>query len=219
MKNSFSRSLRSQSAHNAIAILFLAIGGNLFLCESVSAQLFGARTLGRPLSTRANSAELGSSFRIRRTGGFVGSDRRDARRFIGRSPAANNQRPRSATAGIRTNNNTGGAVNQPVQRPGRNSMYLPRLTLSREDAVQRSDATGALEPELNRRMKANFGPSLQVTLEGRIATLSGTVPSTKTRRIAELIVGFEPGVSSVQNDLQVVGDMALPPPLPRVAPQ
>ena len=215
MKNSVLRFRRCGLNPCFVYVCVIAFSLSPFLSGETSAQLFGARTLGRPLSTRANSAELGGSFRIRRTGGFVGSDRRDASRFIGRSQAATGRRPRSATAGIRTNNDSGGAVNRPIQQTGRTKMYLPRLVLAEEETISDNEHSASIGPNLNRRMKSNFGRSLQVTIEGQVATLTGTVDSAKTRRIAELVVGFEPGVSHVQNDLQVAGDMASPPAEPR----
>ena len=94
-------------------------------------------------------------------------------------------------------------------------MYLPRLILADDNAVANSELSISVDVDLNRRMKSNFGTSLQVTIEAQVAKLTGTVDSAKTRRIAELVVGFEPGVSSVQNDLQVAGDTASPPAEPR----
>jgi hypothetical protein len=51
--------------------------------------------------------------------------------------------------------------------------------------------------------------TIQVGMQGRLAVLSGTVHSERARKLAEQLVLLEPGISGVQNDLQVS-----PPPAP-----
>ena len=63
-----------------------------------------------------------------------------------------------------------------------------------------------------------YGP-LQVTMEGRTATIRGAVASAYEREIVGNLVMFEPGVSQVQNQLTVgppaaAADAPLPPASP-----
>ncbi|MHB9080346.1 MAG: hypothetical protein ACYC3X_22965 [Pirellulaceae bacterium] len=44
-------------------------------------------------------------------------------------------------------------------------------------------------------------------MEGRTATLRGEVPSAADRDLAELLLTFEPGISTIQNELRVNPDL------------
>ena len=44
-------------------------------------------------------------------------------------------------------------------------------------------------------------------MAGRTAILQGEVPSAKDLEMAELLLSFEPGISAIQNELQVNPDL------------
>ena len=44
-------------------------------------------------------------------------------------------------------------------------------------------------------------------MEGRTAILRGVVPSADARGLAEVLLSFEPGVSSIRNELEVTPDL------------
>ncbi len=88
-------------------------------------------------------------------------------------------------------------------------MYYPRLDISLEASptagadppARRALATLARSPEMS-------GPSrIAVSMEGRTAILQGEVPSVKDRDLAEILLSFEPGISAIQNELQVNPDL------------
>ena len=60
-----------------------------------------------------------------------------------------------------------------------------------------ADATGG------RRHQRRLRASIEVSVEGRVATLSGVAASEHDRQLAELLAGFEPGIDSVNNQIQV----------------
>lgn len=54
----------------------------------------------------------------------------------------------------------------------------------------------------------------QVRMDGRTAILSGQVRSEEDRRMAELLIRLEPGVSRIENNLEVGPPETVPPPSP-----
>lgn len=76
-------------------------------------------------------------------------------------------------------------------------------TTSNKQAVrQNSDRTAASATE-NRKYQRRLQASIEVSVEGRAATLSGVAASERDRRLAALLAAFEPGIDSVNNQIQV----------------
>jgi hypothetical protein len=78
--------------------------------------------------------------------------------------------------------------------------------------------SGDLESELARQLEeipslALAAPVL-ISVQGRKATLRGEVASQRERRMIELLVRFEPGISQVQNELTVRDPARSAPPPP-----
>ena len=48
-------------------------------------------------------------------------------------------------------------------------------------------------------------PPIELVVENRVATVSGTVPTERQRNLVETMLRFEPGIDSVRNELVVVG--------------
>lgn len=68
-------------------------------------------------------------------------------------------------------------------------------------------ASGQVEQVANQRIvqipqRHGLG-SVNVSMQGRVATITGTVTTEKQRRMSELLMRLEPGVSSVQNNVIV----------------
>ena len=204
------------------------------------AQLFNSTTVGNQatsspfpggagvtLGNKTNSGAINANSRFLRTGrqptDFVGTDSGDRRRFVG-SIQANNRRARTPTAllPLRPEPNVNQAQT-PSESNSSTSLYPPRLTLDDElMAIQPVGVQASLERRLERSPAIHRTGPLEVSLEGRTATLRGTVASTKDRELAELWVRLEPGVSDVQNDLRVkpaAEPIANPPSLPPSTPR
>ena len=182
------------------------------------AQLFGPRTFGRPLSRRtgpglsqqtSSGTIQGSERFLRGNRGatdFVGSDSRDARRFVGNEQANPARRVRTAVEGLRERRSARTSLNRP-RGPLKAGEVYEQLALSADmappDVVPPGPPVTAVE--LSRRLTdslARFGEArIGVSLAGRTAILRGTVASARQRELAKTMVLFEPGISQVQNQL------------------
>ncbi|MGQ9574170.1 MAG: BON domain-containing protein [Thermoguttaceae bacterium] len=205
-----------------LAILFgLAMG------EQSAGQLFGTRRagLGAAAPSETGPALLQGNERFlrgnRRQGNFVGTDLRDRRRFVGVQREGTTSRLRPAAAGFRVQ--TPPSPNLPpattVNRA--TGMYEPRLTVAFE-VPERPAAE--ISERLTRQLMSIPGlhpaSHIEVSVEGRTATLRGEVASERDRILAEKVLLFEPGVSEVRNELRL---KALPeesqePPTPSARP-
>jgi hypothetical protein len=145
---------------------------------------------------------------------FVGTDTGETQQFVGRQQAGLGEEIRSAIDELEVElapdaNQTAGAV-----RPPRVPMNAPRLRIDFEFARQ---AAGEVSDALAQRLQAVQFPAgssrIEVSLAGGVATLRGEVASAQDRKLAELLVRFEPGIASVQNQLEVRRP-ALPTPPP-----
>ena len=74
-----------------------------------------------------------------------------------------------------------------------NRLRSPDTTL----AAQRALETLARSPQLSGTSR------IAVSVAGRTAILQGEVPSAADRELAEILLTFEPGISAIQNELQV----------------
>lgn len=209
--------IQSHSAKKTQMRIIVRIVGLLVLiasCQSASAQLFGPRNVGR--NARGNqvvdTATAGTVTANRRfvrgsrsSDNFVGADRTESRVFVGNTQATNDGDVTTSVETLRE---------QPVARVNRSAtasvrgMYRPRLTI----AFGSSDGNPAGPGDVNSvpplstsltELSSEFGIHVSHVPRARTATLTGTVPTEHHRRIAELLVLFEPGVETVENDLQV----------------
>jgi hypothetical protein len=200
---------------------FVAFTFGLSSAQPTWAQLFGERNLGatiNPRSTQSARQMPGLNVRgrrfsrgARRGSSFVGTDRGDARQFVGRDSDAATPLIRSAVSALTTNQSTG--VNQPLQQTAAGTMYLPRLVLANElrtSAESEAVAEKTLSTELANRLTSLIGSPIGASVVNRTATIHGVVVSATDRRRAEILASFEPGVSAVQNDLQVAADSEAP---------
>jgi len=146
---------------------------------------------------------------------FVGAGTGETRRFVGSEQAgADAEEIRSAIDDLQVEaapdaNQTAGAVRTP-----RVPMNAPRLRVDFEFSPQ---ATTEVSDQLTRRLQAaalRTGQSrIEVSVAGGVATLRGEVASARDRKLAELLVGFEPGIAAVKNQL-AVRPADPPPPVP-----
>jgi len=216
-----------------------AFGSLLFAAEIVAlatapaqAQMFGPRQLGgmpsRQQTYGAMSNPAGSAVNnpggtitgseryvrgARQATDFVGTDAGDRRRFVGSRQSRSRRTPLPAITSLaRPEPN----VNQAAPRSETNSktgLYPPRLTLAPELTAPRPEAVqSALEKHLSRSPGIRWTVPVEVSVEGRTAILRGAVATARDRELAEALVQFEPGISDVQNDLQVTSAPSIPAP-------
>ncbi len=148
--------------------------------------------------------------RNKRPTDFVGSDGREARRFVGALQAHARGTAPSSLQGLTRRIDRSETMNQPVAPAPRGRMYYPRLELSLEaplvgatdHPVRRALDTLARSPHVNGASR------IAVSMVGRTAILQGEVPSAKDLEVAELVLLFEPGISEIQNELTVNPDLS-----------
>ena len=220
--------VRMAGKFSVALLLFLLM---LSTSQSAYGQMFGERQLGRPISRRTSPSattaatdEIGSVRNQRFIRGnrsvrnFVGSDRREAVDFVGMEQAgAAAQAVRSAVAGSQPAVDRSASVNQPAAATtatGANTMYAPRLVVGFSHATP---ATRELESDISRRLRIMDG-EVEVLVAGRTAILRGTVASAEDRDLAQILASFEPGISTVRNELKVALGKEVetlpPPPMP-----
>ena len=160
---------------------------------------------------------------------FVGTDRGDSTSFVGAAQGQTQGTVTSSTTGLREQPRR--IVNLPRGPQPTAGMYLPRLSLSLATVAPVTAATTAQklgqqyrelrsrgrdsgsgnpqQPEPvkpSRHAVTRLRVTIEVSLEGRVATLRGVAASEHDRRLAGLLATFEPGIDSVNNQIQVSTD-------------
>lgn len=193
----------------------------LTLSGETHAQMFGKRTLGSGAQRRRGS-QSGSGGNVtgserfvrgnRNKGSFVGSDSRDIRKFVGSEQATTTGRVQSTTEGLRRERDRAPRLNKPLPPRRAKDRYYPRLELG-ADFLRPTNNISATT--ISRRLEESESlrtlGTISVTLKSRTATLRGEVASQSDRKLAEILVGFDPGISSVHNDLVVNTELTIPP--------
>lgn len=233
-----------------IVLLSLALAAVFSFATDASAQLFGKRTVGQPLSqrpgtsaTNSSSAPAAASFSVsggsrpagenrgsmvnekarfirgnRKATDFVGADTGEAKRFVGSEQAGTGEEVRSAVDNLIVEMAPDANLTAKPVMPPRVQMYAPRLRVA-------FDYAGELDGEVNSRLTDRLEKALPgrasnrivVSVAGDAATVRGAVASERDRKLAELMLLFEPGIARVLNQLQVRPAELPRPPAPHSA--
>jgi hypothetical protein len=237
-RSNFWRSLPRYTHHarfgrvsRRLALFAVGLVAALAYVGDAEAQLFGDRTLGGSVSRRSTlpsrtaspapraAEQLGSvdpSARYirgnRSASDFVGTDSGKTQKFVGIQQADRDALVQSAVSDLRVE-----TVDHANQRRGRlttlrrTSYNAPRLAVGfaftpRTLDQVRTDLARVLESTSH----LDESNSISVSVKGTTAILRGEVASIRDRRLAGLLVLFEPGIGQVQNELTV--RPGLPPP-------
>ena len=187
------------------------------------AQMFGQRQLGGMPSRRQTYGAVGNpaDSAVNNPGGqitgaerfvrgarqatdFVGSDTSDRRHFVGsRQARSRRTQPVTNLLQARPEPNVNQAAPRSESSPTA-GLYPPRLALAPELTGPQPEAVqSAVARHLARSPAIRWTGPWEVSVEGRTAILRGAVATARDRELAEALVQFEPGISDVQNDLQV----------------
>jgi hypothetical protein len=196
--------------------------------DAARAQLFGMRSLGRPLNSRArsetaaqdgsvSSVVLGTTALERAAivgGDFVGRELGERSTFVGRaegqiSPAfsAASQELRRSRAQEIVRRRSQNANLLQIQRGngGDGPVYPARLAVGFEHLSAVSpQVTRRLETSVMQVFAAQGWPQIRVLANQGKVLLEGVVPSRSDRQLAEAIVMLEPGVMAIDNQMQVL---------------
>ena len=177
-------------------------------CSSADAQLFGDVDISRNRKRKSldSAAAITGSEKFvrgnRAAGDFVGTAATEEATFVGAAQAPPAAAVLSSVIGL--TEEAAPRVNVPRTRTIA-GIYPERLTIDFEplpDGGMRLPFRTSLSEPFN-RIATNRG--LEVTLSPTDSTvlLRGTVESRRQKRIAELLVLFEPGIETVTNELRV----------------
>ncbi len=147
---------------------------------------------------------------------FVGIDSGDRAGFIGAAGADNTGPIQSATTGnLAPKTTTGPAIYRTRVRSPAPYMYEARLRVG-FDVSPRSlpEHTTMVARRLMGVRAIDPASSIEVKLAGSTATLAGFVGSDREKRLAGMLLMFEPGISSVKNELVVRPPSTGPPQSP-----
>lgn len=219
--------LNLKSQLSSLCVFLLAV---LCVSESAWGQMFGSRTVGRPLGN--TSARLGTAAgqgnaigaanlvdgserflrENRSRNDFVGSDRRDTAGFVGSQQALGAGRVRAATEGLQIETTDASRINRPLPAQPTKGIYYPRLEIGFELAPMQEYLNRSFREErgvlnrTNERLRRIANSNIELDIVADVAILRGQVDSQRTRELIETIAGFEPGIRAVRNELIVVQD-------------
>lgn len=181
------------------------------LCGSAVAQRRGRREI-EALKELADTGTLKGNERFlrenRARSDYVGPDRNELDAFIGRVQGRVDAPIGSSIDGVRRRVDRSETVNQPLPPNGMFQMYHPRIDLNLSDGFSANPvggdvvASSALDTLVD-SSRLSGSSRISVSVVDRTAILRGEVPSAGARRTAALLLSFEPGISSIQNELTV----------------
>jgi hypothetical protein len=199
--------------------IFLSVLG---VQSEVMGQLIGNRTIGAAIGSsqpraQAGNPNAGNSLSPsingrfirgnRSRNDFVGSNRTDQQGFIGSTQAIGVGRVQSSVDGLRVPNQR--SVNRPLPAQPATGLYYPKLDLDFGIAEETSDGLGettraeTVFTEAQERISKIAGAKINVVRVGGLAIVRGTVQSKKTEDLIVMLLGFEPGIDQIKNELHI----------------
>lgn len=208
-------------------LLLLAVQSQIVFAQgfgtgSSGSGLFGSRNFGQGISSGRNSglsATPGTNIQQLQSeaGTVTGSERfiqqnRQPGQFVGADTGEISNVRSQATgqgAGLQSLLNALSRPNQNRQQAGpqnnlnsRRQFRVP-LRLGFKPALSESHVSTNFKNLLSRIPQVASSSSINVSMAGRMAVLTGTVQSEAERDLVARLARLEPGISSVQNDLVV----------------
>jgi hypothetical protein len=193
-------------------------------------QLIGNRTVGtapgfnQPRSPGGNpggspSGNLGSGNSLsppingrfvrgnRSRNDFVGSNRTDQNGFVGSTQAIGVGRVQSAVEGLRATPQR--SVNRPLPAQPSTGLYYPKLEIdfAEKNASHKDEQTERVETvflDAQERVSNVSGAKVSVVRVGELAIVRGEVRDKRTADLIVTLLGFEPGIDQVRNEIQIL---------------
>lgn len=188
----------------------------------------GTAGQGNPLAN-LGGADAMLSNRAQQSNGFIGRSSEDMQRFIGAAAAAQGQGQNGGRAqgmnfgGGGRNQQMGGQMgrgqqgmngqfgemfdNQGAEQLQNQRRFRTKLSLGFAPTPKLATTfASASSIRLTRSLERSVGTGVQVQLADATVVLTGTVPTSSERMLAEQLALLEPGVGRVQNDLVVAGE-------------
>lgn len=194
-----------------------------------NAQLFGQRKLGQPLTRQpragiaanpdAAAGEITGNERFvrgnRDRSSFVGADQTESRGFVGNQQGTMRGTIISSTAGIAPAPDRSAEINQAIEIPPVKTMYLPKIIIGTDFIDQNKLLENRQDINAVRKSVSLASKhQIEVSLVNETAILRGVVISSKEKYLAETLALFVPGISKIENQLQVHPSLPQPETLP-----
>ena len=207
------RHLRRLALPFALTILLGVIHAS-----DASAQLFGTpRQIGNPLQRQASPGsatqsqeQIGSLqgnerfMRDNRTErDFVGSSRLEGDGFVGSVQAIGTGRVATAAETLQPPPDAAARLNRPLPPLAVGTMYYPRLMLDLGVAPPPDQEVIQVTTSRLEKLLPTGIEGVRLDVADRRATLSGTVADEAMKRRIEILISFEPGIDSVDNQLRI----------------
>lgn len=180
-------------------------------CDSAAGQLFGSRSVKRSLNrqggTGVGTVQGNERFvRGRRDDSFVGTNQGDLQGFVGMEQARTSGQIASPTGGIKQFVDLSSTINTPYPQLKKSDVYPGAIVLPMEirNPFNSPKQVSQLNSRLNVELRTKVSDSIEVSVVNRIASLRGEVSSSAKKVLAELLVGFEPGIDEIDNQIVIV---------------
>lgn len=142
----------------------------------------------------------------RQKGDFVGSNRTELKGFVGATQAVGVGTAPVAADNVRIE--TGSLrTNRALPPMGKSGMYYPKLDLNSlvEDRESELIANPRRFEQLQERVRERTNSVVSIRSEAGEVVVQGEVMSKRESELIETILGFEPGVDRVRNELVIRG--------------
>ncbi|MFN7874447.1 MAG: hypothetical protein ACK5PB_03970 [Pirellula sp.] len=138
---------------------------------------------------------------------FVGSNRTEQTGFVGSTQAIGVGRVQSAVEGLRATSQR--SVNRPLPAQPSTGLYYPKLEIDFKEKVasQKDEQSARVETvflEAQGRVSNVSGAKVSVVRVGELAIVRGEVPDERTADLIVMLLGFEPGLDQVRNEMQIL---------------
>lgn len=206
-------------------VVVVALGTLIVDAPLARAQMFrpSSRTFGSPLSRQPGFSRFGGGQGVaqagdtagtlegnerflrsnRRPTDFVGPDLTELSRFIGDIRANIRRQVRPAAEDLREPTNRSTTINRPRAPAAPGTLYDPRIVVSLDQRWAPSVVAQQAVAVLGECQRLSVSSRIEVSMAGRTATLRGAVPVESDRNLATMLLAFEPGISTVRNELVV----------------
>jgi hypothetical protein len=151
----------------------------------------------------------------REAGDFVGSDTGDVQSFVGMQQSGVEEEIRSAVDELVIEETPDVNLDSQPVIPPRMLLNRPRLTVGFDFAPRPASVVSAqLTQQVASKLSLDGPNWIEVSVVNGVAILRGEAVSEHDRRLAGILVGFEPGIARVQNEMRLASETPIAPVLP-----
>lgn len=211
----------TQSTARSVMLVAVAFLASTSAMETAQAQLFGARSLGQPLTRRADSAAAAPAAMDaagavqgderflrgnRSRNEFVGSNRSSLQGFIGSEQAIGTGRVRTSVESLGELSDRSAAINRPIAPLRADAMYRPRLSISASELATASytaSIANKRDAKLVLRLSRAAGSNIQITHERDRTVIRGVVASESMAEKLRILASFEPHIDMIESQLLI----------------